>query len=165
MKTDDPRKLAYPADVPWGVQRLSDLLWLIPTAIAAALATAVAAYADTPGDSASRLAAGLHILLIMVTVETALMSLTAAIFWLLAVPSFLAAWWRRRQGRHRRKAGLCEQCGYDLRASLGRCPECGSPVDEAVRETARVAPINEPHFVESGSVRAEGQHVPTETRE
>ena len=63
------------------------------------------------------------------------------VFWVAAVPHWclalffavLPARWLLKLIRRRRTslAGLCHQCGYDLRATPGRCPECGA--EPAVR--------------------------------
>lgn len=39
---------------------------------------------------------------------------------------------RKRFCRRRPLAGSCDHCGYDLRASTGRCPECGRAIPAKV---------------------------------
>ena len=53
-------------------------------------------------------------------------------FWLLAGAAAVlpaARWARRRRVQRRAALGQCLACGYDLRASPGRCPECGKAAD------------------------------------
>jgi hypothetical protein len=51
-------------------------------------------------------------------------------FWLLACAAGALPVWRVVGGlraRRRQCMGRCAVCGYDLRATPGRCPECGRP--------------------------------------
>jgi hypothetical protein len=52
--------------------------------------------------------------------------------------------WRLHRRRDRIRRGLCAVCGYDLRASKNRCPECGQmipiPAPTSVSHTWRAIP-------------------------
>jgi hypothetical protein len=55
-------------------------------------------------------------------------------YWLLVVLSGGSGWLigrRIRLKRRRRRKGLCVACGYDIRATPHRCPECGAGADIA----------------------------------
>ena len=50
-------------------------------------------------------------------------------WWSIALTGIvLPAWWVLRwiKSRRQSKLGLCSNCGYDLRATPDRCPECGT---------------------------------------
>ena len=47
----------------------------------------------------------------------------------LAAPAtigLIGAVYFRRRARRERRPGVCHGCGYDLRATRERCPECGA---------------------------------------
>jgi hypothetical protein len=57
-------------------------------------------------------------------------------FWLLAaMTAVLPARWATaaRRRRRQKRRGLCRVCGYDLRATPDRCPECGATASVTTR--------------------------------
>src|SRR4051812_40723510 len=47
------------------------------------------------------------------------------VWWTLFLSAIGSGWLAVRGTRRKRRTGACEKCGYDLRATPGRCPECG----------------------------------------
>ncbi|HET6248823.1 MAG TPA: hypothetical protein VFE47_14090 [Tepidisphaeraceae bacterium] len=58
------------------------------------------------------------------------MFLSQGMIWTILGTQWYWGWQNRRQ-RRRKARGLCVACGYDLRATPRRCPECGKEADGA----------------------------------
>lgn len=61
-------------------------------------------------------------------------------YWAIVVASTLLPTMGLVLWRRRNCVGLCSRCGYDLRASTGRCPECGTPQPPPTEQSPTPAP-------------------------
>jgi len=68
--------------------------------------------------------------------------------------ALLAIKWKKdkRQQEYRRVHGLCRSCGYDLRETPGRCPECGTIPEPICRVCGRDMSDTADECPECGSV-------------
>ena len=63
-------------------------------------------------------------------------------YWSIVIATALVALiaiWRHRRAKRREFHGSCLSCGYDLRFSRDRCPECGSLIPEPPPREREVA--------------------------
>ncbi|MDB5296507.1 MAG: hypothetical protein JWO31_2490, partial [Phycisphaerales bacterium] len=123
---------SYGWDRPGGHRQLSScrgsvILFTLPGATPGRFSVGHSAWPASEGAQVGeRVAPG------VTTYDEGTMRFVGVAYWLACAPPaamvtpLFAGGWLRRRRRRRRKAGLCPACGYDLRASPGRCPECGA---------------------------------------
>lgn len=57
-------------------------------------------------------------------------------FWVVVLCWLVLPAWLIHRARTRPPSGCCKSCGYDLRASNARCPECGTLISDATESAA-----------------------------
>jgi uncharacterized OB-fold protein len=60
----------------------------------------------------------------------------AAMAWCAMVVARLLRYWKQRDRYDLWLQGRCLECGYDVRATQARCPECGTRLPAPIREEA-----------------------------
>jgi rRNA maturation protein Nop10 len=72
------------------------------------------------------------------TIDTTYLGVAAPFWTWMLLPGFPSVLFislrsrRLRRIRSRQRLGLCQKCGYDLRASRERCPECGHRIEPPI---------------------------------
>jgi hypothetical protein len=90
---------------------------------------------DYPNTTSIRFAGG-RFLILKAPFSVAREQVLIVPLWMISVAAAaMPGWWIiRRRSRRQISANACRHCGYDLRATPDRCPECGTGAHTSARE-------------------------------